>query len=148
MADAEIRKQPASVTPFRTSVRFEYAGNRLCKIVLTRVNRERTPIGQAYLACYNNQHIWTLDAIDIFDGFRRQGYGTRLMQHVRKFLRRQKAVALRSCNEGSGTVQLLATVFGEDKVRHYVGSAEVTHAEAIRIMDVEFGRTRSSVDLT
>ena len=107
-------------------------------------HRNPIKIGQAHICELNPGH-WLLQAIDIEEPYWRQGYGTLLMARIREHLLARKATSLHSSNTGSGTVQILSRVFCAEDVRHFAHGEEITYQEAVRIMDVEFGYTRTVV---
>lgn len=103
-------------------------------------------IGRAYIS-QARPGEYILSAIDIYEKFQRKGYGTLLMAEIRKYLESIGATALHSSNEGSGTVQLLDKTFGRDNVQHFNGKGPIDFEQAKKIMDVDFGYTRSTVKL-
>jgi GNAT superfamily N-acetyltransferase len=134
------------------------------KIAVARLRVER--FGLEFKAFLGRDHIgqafvsnprpgeYVLDAIDIFDhsedggpNYQRQGYGSQLMQQIATYLKSVGATKLRSANEGSGTVQMLDRTFGRNNVQHFHGGVEVDFEQAKQIMDVDYGRTLSTVNL-
>jgi GNAT superfamily N-acetyltransferase len=99
-------------------------------------------VGQAFTS-NRGAGNYTLDAIDVDPEFQRQGYGEALLREVVSGLREQGAKMLKSSNEGSGTVQMLDRVFGRDNVQHFHGGVQIPFDEAVKIMDKDFGYTRS-----
>lgn len=109
-------------------------------------------IGQAVISRYKDCCL--LNAIDIFDeteeggkNYQRCGYGTKLMKVISRFLKFINIKTLKSSNEGSGTVQVLYKVFGEN-VKYFHGNNEISYKEAVKIMDVDFGRTGSIIKVS
>lgn len=98
----------------------------------------RRRIGQAYVDSHRPGE-YVLGAIDIAPKHQRQGHGRVLFTEIVERLRRAGATVLRASAEGSGTVQLFRGAFGDDVV-YACGEALVDYAEAVRIMDVAFGR--------
>lgn len=111
---------------------------------LFEIYKDGKKIGQAYVDRSPSTYgRWILQAIDIDEEFQRQGYGTILLQNIVEELRRLGAKELSTSNEGSGTVQLLEKVFGPGRVKHFQRGEEISKDEAIKIMDVDFGYTKS-----
>ena len=102
-------------------------------------------IGQAFITKYGRNY--SLSAIDIEEEYQRKGYGTMLLSRIANDLKELGVETLSSSNEGSGTVQMLDKIFGRANVKHYSGSEEISYEEAIKIMDVDFGYTRSVANL-
>lgn len=112
------------------------------------IYKDGIKIGQAFVGPSGNDGSrWTLQAIDIDEEYQRQGYGTLLLQEIVKDLRRRGVKELRSSNEGSGTVQTLEKVLGPGRVKHFHGGQEISKDDAIKVMDVDFGYTRSIATL-
>lgn len=107
------------------------------------IYKDGVKIGQAFVGQSSAPDRWTLQAIDINEEYQRQGYGTFLLQEIVKDLRGRGIKELSSSNEGSGTVQLLEKVFGPGNVKHFHAGKEIPTDKAIKIMDVDFGYTRS-----
>jgi len=124
-----------------SNVSIDYLGNGIYKI---RLNNKK--IGQAIITRYGSDYV--LSAIDIDESYQRKGYGTMLLSRIANDLKTLGVKTLSSSNEGSGTVQMLDKVFGRDNVKHYSGSEEISYEEAIKIMDKDYGYTRSVANLT
>lgn len=128
------------------------------KFHITRAGTEFTAwlghkeIGRAFITIRGDSA--TLDAIDIYDqtdekgpNYQRQGYGTKLMQYIAKYLKATGIKTLHSSNEGSGTVQMLDRVFGRENVQHFHGGQNVSYDQAVHVMDKLYGYTGSKVKI-
>lgn len=86
---------------------------------------------------------YILHAIDIDEKHQRQGWGTYLLKRVYERLKAAGAKSLSSSNEGSGTIQMLDKVFGRENVQHHDGHEPIDFETAKKIMDVDYGYTKS-----
>ena len=84
-----------------------------------------------------------IKAIDVDEGFTRQGIATRLYEEARKELLNRGITAVKGSLEGSGTVQLREKVFGKGNTKYFQGVTELTPEEAIQVMDKDFGYVRA-----
>lgn len=123
-----------------SNIDISHVGNG--KYVLSLNHRK---IGQAFITRYGKNY--SLSAIDIRTSQQRKGYGTMLLSRIADDLKRLGVETLSSSNEGSGTVQMMDKVFGRNNVKHYSGSEEISYEEAIKIMDTDFGYTKSVANL-
>jgi GNAT superfamily N-acetyltransferase len=103
-------------------------------------------VGQAFAS--RRGDVVILDAIDVDENHRRKGYATALLKAVARYMKSIGVRKLHSSNEGSGTVQLLDKVFGRANVKHFHKGEEISYEDAVQVMDVDFGYTRSEATLT
>lgn len=103
-------------------------------------------VGQGFIS-KGVDNRWRLYAIDVDEQFRRKGYATQIVREMGAYIKRAGGVALTSSNKGSGTVQILDRIFGRENVTHKIGGEVLSFNEVVKHMDVDFGYSRSEVNL-
>ena len=88
-----------------------------------------------------------IKAVDVNEDKQRKGVATALYQKAKEELVLRGVTKLVGSLEGSGPVQLREKVFGPGNTKYFHGGSEVTAAEAIHVMDVEFGYVRAETTI-
>ena len=88
-----------------------------------------------------------IKAVDVDEDKQRRGVATALYQKAKEELVLRGVTKLVGSLEGSGPVQLREKVFGPGNTKYFHGGSEVTAAEAIHVMDVEFGYVRAETTI-
>lgn len=89
----------------------------------------------------------TIKAVDVDEGAQRQGIATQLYEQAKQELLDRGITTLTGSLEGSGPVQLREKVFGFGHTKYFHGSEEISAAQAIKIMDKDFGYVRAETTL-
>lgn len=86
-------------------------------------------------------------AVDVDEGFTRRGIATQLYEKAKQELQQRGITIVKGAMEGSGVVQIREKVFGSGNTKYFQGGAELTVPEAIKLMDVDFGRVIAETTL-